>query len=119
VTIRALDLERAVADPELLGGPFELIIMMRYWQPDLVPCALSRLVPGGVFMAEVHLRTDADVGGPAGARFRAAPGALRAACALPGADSSGAIEILWEEEGIRPDPDGRDMALAAVVARRG
>jgi hypothetical protein len=57
------------------------------------------------------MATDAQVVGPTSAAFRVAPGEL-------GRLVRG-LEILELEEGIFHDPDGRPVAVARLVGRRG
>jgi tellurite methyltransferase len=89
---------------------YDLIVVMRFLDRALFPRLPLRLRPGGWLLCEVHLQTDADVIGPAGAAFRAAPGEL--VTLFPGL----AVEMALE--GLFDDPDGRPAALARVAGRR-
>jgi SAM-dependent methyltransferase len=89
---------------------YGLIVMIRYLDIALLGMASERLLPGGYLLAEVHLQTDEAVAGPASRDFRVAPGTLSGAAA--GLD----IIDLWE--GKTTDPDGSDVALARLLARK-
>jgi SAM-dependent methyltransferase len=91
-------------------GPFELIVWVRYVHRGLMPHLLARLVSGGALLCEQHLETTADVAGPTSAAFRLAPGEL--------ARSASGLEVLHAYEGAVVDPDGRNVALAQLVAKR-
>jgi SAM-dependent methyltransferase len=103
-----LDLEAGL--PKAYDG-YDLIAVFRYLQRDLLGELPSRLRPGGYLVCEVHMATDAEVVGPTSAAFRVAPGEL-------GRLMRG-LEILELEEGIFDDPDGRPVAVARLVGRRG
>mgnify|MGYP003571030525 CR=1 FL=1 len=89
---------------------YDLIVVMRYLDLSLVHAAAQRLRPGGYLVCEVHLISDEPVIGPRDANFRARPGELRAA--------AGDLEVVEHWEGRTKDPDGRDVALARLVACR-
>ena len=105
-----LEPEDAVAPPLPVAGPYGLVLVIRYTQLSLLGRLAERLAPGGYLLVELHLTTDADVIGPADARFRVAPGTLRRAAE--------GLEVVHYEEGIVTDPDGRRAALARLLARR-
>ncbi|HEY5624700.1 MAG TPA: SAM-dependent methyltransferase, partial [Gammaproteobacteria bacterium] len=100
------DLETA----ELPAGPYDLIVMVRYTNANLIRRLPPLLADGGCFLCEEHLETDAEVVGPSDPAFRVAPGALR--------DLVSGLEILHYGEGLFTDPDGRTAALARLLARR-
>jgi tellurite methyltransferase len=91
-------------------GDYALILILRYLDLSLVAAAAERLRPGGYLLCEAHLVTDAAVIGPRDRAFRAEPGELRQAAA--------ALEVVEYWEGIVRDPDGRDAAVARLVAWR-
>ena len=97
-------------DASLPMATYELIIMLRYVNPSLLATLKDRLNSGGYLIVEEHLVTDADVIGPRGARFRVEPGALAVA-----ADG---LQICYCDESLRADPDGRQVALSQLVARK-
>jgi len=102
-----LDLEAGL--PADFGG-YDLIVVIRYLNRDLLRELGARLRPGGFLLCEIHMATDAAVIGPTSAEFRVAPGELP--------QLSKGLEILELEEGLFDDPDGRPVALARVVGRR-
>lgn len=105
------DLEPASSSLDgLEDRQFNLALMIRYTDFQLVEAIPRALAPGGYLIAEMHLQTDESVAGPRNPRFRMAPGELRRACA--------ALELLHYHEGLVTDPDGRRVALAQVVGRR-
>jgi len=107
-----MDLETGQPWPTELtaAGPFDLALMIRYTNLPLIGRVLEILRPGGYLLVEAHRVTEAVVAGPNGARFRVAPGALRAAAA--------GYEIVEYREGIVDDPDGRPVDLARMLCRR-
>jgi hypothetical protein len=65
---------------------------------------------GGVLVCEQHLRSETPVAGPGSESFRLARGEL--------AQSATGLRILHSYEGPSVDPDGRNVALAQLVAAR-
>ncbi len=106
-----MDLEPAV---EALDGlserQYDLAVVMRYTDETLIQSLAPAIRVGGYVIVEKHMATEAAVAGPRNPRFRVVPGALRQAAAE--------FEIIYYREGIVTDPDGRDVALAQLVARR-
>jgi SAM-dependent methyltransferase len=92
------------------GQSYDLAILFRYADLGLVEALADVVKPGGYLIAEKHLVTTETVVGPSSARFRVKPGALKLACQE--------LELIWYDEGLVLDPDGRRAALARVVARR-
>jgi len=107
VACHCLDLDEGL--PAALDG-YDLIIVIRYLNRALLPSLCERLRPGGLLVCEVHLVTDADVIGPGGDAFRAAPGELAGLLAQ--------LQVLESQETVTQDPDGRPVALARLVGRR-
>lgn len=97
-------------DAVLPQGPFEVIVWVRYVHRTLMPHLLARLASGGTLICEQHLATAANVAGPTSAAFRLAPGEL--------AHSAAGLDVLHAYEGLVVDPDGRDVALAQLVATK-
>ena len=89
------------------SGPYDVICLFRYVNPEVIRLLPSLLAPGGVLMVEEHLATDQPVAGPSNPAFCVQPGELRRL--LPG------LDVLHEEEGIIADPDGRPVAIARLV----
>ena len=111
---RGLDVEWLCADLDedieqaLPAGGFDLIVWVRYVRPELMPHLIARLDDGGTLLCEQHLATTAQVAGPTSAAFRLAPGTLLA--------TAQNLQVLHSYEGPLVDPDGRDVALAQLVA---
>lgn len=103
-------LERDLDDGFEPDADYDLIVNIRFVDLPLVATLIPALRPNGVLIVEQHLVTNEDVIGPKNPAFRVAPGALTALAAPL------AIERL--EEGIVEDPDGREAALARLLARR-
>lgn len=103
------DLESA-AGRALLHDRYDLIVWVRYINPDLMPHLLSRLSERGHLLCEQHLVTTQDVVGPRTPAFRLQAGELLRAAA--------GLQILHYAEGLVTDPDGRAAALAQLVGRR-
>ncbi len=86
-------------------GTFDLIVMTRYLNLALIPALIEMLACGGRLIVEVLLQGGGV--GPAGGRFRAAPGALAHACQ--------GLRELHSYEGEIEDPDGRNAQVAQFV----
>jgi SAM-dependent methyltransferase len=103
------DLETA-AGRALLHERYDLIVWVRYINPDLLPYLLTRLSERGHLLCEQHLVTNEDVVGPRAPAFRVQAGELLRAAA--------GLQLLHYSEGLVTDPDGRVAALAQLVGRR-
>lgn len=88
---------------------YDLILMIRYVNPTLLRSLTERLRPGGYLLCEEHLVTTAEVIGPENPRFRVQPGELEKAASQ--------MHVVFCEETLHADPDGRSVALARLVAR--
>ena len=88
---------------------YDLILMIRYVNPALLASLPERLRPGGYLLCEEHLVTTAEVIGPENPRFRVQPGELEKAASQ--------MHVVFCEETLHADPDGRSVALARLVAR--
>ncbi len=88
---------------------YDLILMIRYVNPELLELLPQRLQPGGYLLCEEHLVTTADVIGPQNPQFRVHPGDLEKAAST--------LRIVFCEETSFADPDGRSVALARLVAQ--
>ena len=97
------DIEQA-----LPAGRFDLIVWVRYVHPKLMPHLIARLDDGGTLLCEQHLATTAQVAGPTSAAFRLARGTLL--------ETAQNLQVLHSYEGPLVDPDGRDVAVAQLVA---
>ena len=107
VTCIETDLESC----ELPNQSYDLIVMARYTQPSLIPPLIGLLREGGHFLCEEHLATDHDVIGPSEPAFRMAPNELLQLAAE--------LRVLFYKEALIEDPDGRQAALAQLIACRG
>ena len=94
---------------------YDLIVLIRYVNANLLKPLLERLAANGVLLIEQHVESAEDVVGPRTAAFRLRRNELlrdvMGACA-PG-DS-----VLYYHEGLVTDPDGKRAALAQLVLRR-
>ncbi len=88
---------------------YDLILVMWFVNLELITRLCDCLAPGGYLLAEDHLITDQEVGGPANPNFRIAPGDLREAVS--------GLEILLYEESVEAIPEGGQVASARVVAK--
>ena len=104
-------IERDLDDGLGLTGPYDVVLQLRYVDASITREVSQLLAPGGIFLCEQHLVSDADVVGPRSREFRVAPGELESL--LSGFD------VLELHEGLHVDPDGESVALARIVARRG
>jgi tellurite methyltransferase len=86
---------------------YDLICDFLYLHRDLFPQIQEGVRPGGVFVAEIHLRDDAATDGPRSPEFVQEPGELRR--------QFSAWKILFYSEAIQP---GHSRATARIIARR-
>ena len=95
-----------------ISRKFDLIVMVRYVNFDLVSKFDTHLRPNGILMIEEHLfRNDiADLAGPKDPSFRVEAGSLKSQLKN--------VRILHEFEGLTQDPDGNKVALSQIVARK-
>lgn len=90
---------------------FDLIVIIRYLNLDLVRAASTWLTPGGMLLCEVLLAgAPVQSAGPPEHRFRAQPGQLR--------NAASSLELLHSFEGDVRDPDGRTARVARLLAVR-
>ena len=101
------DLER----PDIAHGTYDVIVVARFLDRPLIPRLIDALRPGGHVVYDHHYITPVEVDGPKSRRFRARPNELL--------ERFHALRVLFYEEGIIADPDGRRMALARLVACKG
>jgi len=105
------DLESTPAATVLADSDYDLIVMVRYVNMPLIAALAERLGDGGGLVCEQHLKTSRDVVGPRNPAYRLAPNELLSAV--------GDLRVLFYREGIVADPDGREAALAQLIACRG
>ncbi|HUI80237.1 MAG TPA: methyltransferase domain-containing protein [Bryobacteraceae bacterium] len=86
---------------------YDLICEFLFLHRSLFPQIREGVRPGGVFVAEIHLRDDTAQDGPRSPAFVLEPGELRQAFA--------AWKILYYSEAVQP---GHSRALARIIARR-
>jgi tellurite methyltransferase len=99
----------------LPAGPYAVIVHVRYVNPRLLPCLLERLGRGGVLLCEQHVESAEDVAGPRNPAFRLRRNELlRDAMTAAGPER----DVLFYQEGLVTDPDGRRVALAQLVLER-
>jgi len=103
-------LEHDLDEPLSLHDAYQLILTIRYVNLPLIRQLAANLAPGGFLVIEQHLASTATVIGPTNPAYRVNSGDLLAA--------AGDLQILYLEEGLVADPDGRTAALARLVARR-
>lgn len=98
-------------NPEI-EDKYDVIIMVRYVNLDLLATLDTYLRPNGVLMVEEHLSIEnvANLTGPKDPSFRVARGVLRARLQN--------FRVVHEFEDIAHDPDGNTVALSQIVARR-
>ena len=112
---RGLKVDWRVADLDGFKPPpgrFDLITVIRYTNPEMMERLPEGLADGGMLLVEHHLRTDAPVGGPTSRAFRLAPNELIDLF-------HGRLRVLFYDERIAPDPDGRRVALVRFLGCRG
>lgn len=103
-------LEHDLDEPLAMDTAYQLIAIIRYVNLPLTRQLTGHLAPGGFLVCEEHLVSEADVIGPANPAYR-----------VTSADLLEAVEglrIVHVEEVTVPDRDGRNAALARVVAQR-
>ncbi len=91
-----------------VSGPYDLIVLIRYLDLNLLASAIRCLSPGGVLVVELHMNPGSEpVSGPGNPDFLISPGAL--------ADATGDLTPWIAEEGIRDTGPDRREALAQFV----
>ncbi|MEX2123468.1 MAG: class I SAM-dependent methyltransferase [Woeseia sp.] len=118
---RGLEIRWIEADLEansrtvLPPGPYDLIVLVRYVNRDLLPHLLERLDVGGVLLCEQHVDSTEEVVGPTTPAFRLRHNELlRDAMRVAEPDHG----VLYYREGVVTDPDGRRAALSQLVMCR-
>lgn len=98
-----------------LGGPWDLVTVVRYRDPDLWPRIAVAIAAGGWVLVEHHLQTPLEVGGPGDDAHRLAPQELL--------EAFGHLRVVHYEEVLETSdhpaqPDAR-FVTARIVAVRG
>ena len=112
---RGVEVDWRVADLDDFTPPpgrFDLITVIRYTNRKLMERLPEGLTEGGILLIEHHLRTSAPVAGPSSHAFRLAPNELIDLF-------HGRLRVLFYDERIDPDPDGRHVALVRFLGCRG
>jgi tellurite methyltransferase len=119
--LRGVDVRWIEADLEaqpamaLPRGPYDLIVLVRYVNRELMPHLLERLGRGGVLLCEQHVDSTEDVTGPKSPAFRLRHNELlRDLMSVATSD----YRVLYPREGLVRDPDGRCAALSQLVVCR-
>jgi len=107
----AVDWIRAdAAEFEPEPGTYDLVVVSYFAALEHLPDLKEALAPGGVLVAEHHLRSSDAVAGPSTDRYRYRSNDLLRACLD--------LTILSYAERRRPTDDGEPVAVATLVARR-
>lgn len=96
-----------------LSRVFDLIVLVRFVNLELIQQLQEFLVPGGAVLVEEHLQwddPDIELAGPKTPDYRVAPGVL--------AKTLSALETLHSFEGLVRDPLGELSALAQFIGRK-
>ena len=112
---RGVEVDWRVADLDDFTPPpgrFNLITVIRYTNRKLMERLPEGLAEGGMLLVEHHLRTSAPVAGPRSRAFRLAPNELIDLFHKR-------LRVLFYDERIDPDPDGRHVALVRFLGCRG
>lgn len=109
VEFTVIDLDEGISFEQ----QFDLIVMVRYVNFELMCMLPEFLVPGGALFIEEHLRwddPDLELAGPKNPDYRIEPGAVARAL-----DS---LKPLHTFEGLVTDPLGEQSALAQFIGRK-
>ena len=112
---RGLEVNWRVADLdgfEPPAGRFDLITIIRYTNREMMKRLPGALTEGGMLLVEHHFLTPAPVGGPTTREFRLKPNELIDVF-------RDRLRVLFYNERIAPDPDGRRMALVRFLGCHG
>lgn len=97
-----------------VSGPYDLIVMIRYLDLNLLEALCELLNADGLLVAELHMAADGSGHGPAAGprnpNFLVQPGELAARCR--------SLHILLSREGLIDSGDGRQESLAQLVGTR-
>ena len=112
---RGVEVDWRVADLDHFEPPprrFDLITVIRYTNRGMMERLPGALKEGGFLLVEHHLLTTAPVGGPTSRDFRLRPNELVDIF-------HGRLRVLFYDERLAPDPDGKRMALVRFLGCRG
>ena len=96
---------------ELAPDSYDLVVVARYVNRRLTQALMGSLREGGYLLYEQHLQSEQQVAGPTSGSFRLLPNELL--------KMFGDLRVLYYRESLMPDPDGRTMALAQLIACKG
>lgn len=110
------------ADVEFPQSQYQLIILVRFVAPHLIPKMVAALAPQGHLLIEEHMQFSGDIEagrtliGPSSQRYRVPPGELQRLVDSTPFD----LEPVYWFEGLIDEPDGSLVALTRLhVQRRG
>lgn len=96
-----------------LDDVFDLIVLVRFVNLELIQQLPDYLVPGGTVLVEEHLRwddPDLELAGPKNPKYRTEPGDLARALS--------SLETMHSFEGLVREPLGELSALAQFIGRK-
>ena len=96
-----------------LNRAFDLIVLVRFVNLELIQQLQDFLVPGGSVLVEEHLHWDdpgVELAGPKNPDFRVTPGALT--------QTLSSLECMHSYEGLVRDPSGELSALAQFIGKK-
>ena len=96
---------------ELTPDSYDLVVVARYVNRGLTDALMDSLRDGGYLLYEQHFLTDQEVDGPRSESFRLQPNELL--------EMFRALRVLYYRENLMRDSDGRNMALAQLIACKG
>lgn len=111
---RGLKLDWTVSDLDDLNLPpesYDLITVIRYVNRGLWPRLIEAMAPGGWLLVEHHMKSHADVAGPATPDFRLDPQELL--------EAFRSLRIVFYQEVIETGREGHPYALQRLVACNG
>ena len=96
-----------------LNRTFDLIVLVRFVNLELIQQLQDFLAPGGSVLVEEHLQWDdpgVELAGPKNPEFRVAPGTLT--------QTLSSLECMHSYEGLVRDPSGEVSALAQFIGKK-
>lgn len=92
---------------------FDLIVLVRYVNIELLRKLPNLLLPGGAILVEEHLQwidPELELAGPKNPNYRTEPGVI--------AEALSSLESLYSFEGLVTDPTGELSALAQFIGKK-
>ena len=95
-----------------LQSRYDVVTIIRFLDRELLQEIHNVLKPGGFVAVEIHLLLDhpRPLAGPRTGRFRLKPGEL--------SELLGTLQPVRQFEGVVVDPDGKEAAVARMLARK-